>query len=205
MAETVTIVDYHAGNLTSVRLAVEKLGREALVTSEPEQVRAATRLIFPGVGAAGAAMGTLRGLDLDEAMHDYCRTGRPLLGICLGAQIILEHSGEDDVPCLGLIKGNTRRLDVPPEAKIPHMGWNHVRQVRRHPVWRGVEDDRQFYFVHSFAPVPDDPEAAIGTTDYYSLFVSALAHENIVACQFHPERSGRVGMALLDNFLRWEP
>jgi glutamine amidotransferase len=205
MTERVTIVDYHAGNLTSVRLAVEKLGREALVTSEPEHVRSATRLIFPGVGAAGAAMGTLRGLGLDAAMRDYCDTGRPLLGICLGAQIILEHSGEDDVPCLGLIEGCTRRLEVPPEAKIPHMGWNNVRQVRRHPIWHGIADDSQFYFVHSYAPAPADTEAAIGTTDYYCVFVSALARDNIVAFQFHPERSGRTGMALLDNFLRWEP
>lgn len=205
MAETVAIVDYRAGNLTSVRLAVERLGWAALVTDDPEQVRSASRLIFPGVGAAGAAMGTLRGLGLDEAVRDYWQTGRPLMGICLGAQIILGHSGEDDVPCLGLIEGRTRRIDVPPEAKIPHMGWNNVRQVRRHAIWRGVEDDAQFYFVHSFAPVPSDVEVTVGTTDYYNVFVSALARDNVVAFQFHPERSGRVGMKLLDNFLRWKP
>jgi len=147
----------------------------------------------------------VRSLGLAEAMHDYCRTGRPLLGICLGAQIILDHSAENDTACLGLIAGRTRRLDVPPDAKIPHMGWNTVRQVRPHPIWRGIGDDSHFYFVHSFAPEPADPEAAIGTTDYCRPFVSALARDGIVACQFHPERSGRAGMALLNNFLDWNP
>ena len=205
MPETVTIVDYDAGNLTSVRLAVERLGRAALVSADPDEVRAATRLIFPGVGAAGTAMATLTQRGLDAALRDYAAAGRPLLGICLGAQIILAHSEEDDVPCLGLVPGRTERLDVPPEAKVPHMGWNNVRQARPHAVWEGVADGAQFYFVHSFAPRPAASDAAIGTTDYHGEFVSALAQQNVVACQFHPERSGPVGMSFLENFLRWNP
>ncbi|MHC4592294.1 MAG: imidazole glycerol phosphate synthase subunit HisH [Planctomycetota bacterium] len=205
MSETVTIVDYHAGNLTSVRLAVEKLGRAAAVTSDPDEVDSASRLIFPGVGAAGAAMATLRSLGLDEAVVAYAASGRPLLGICLGAQIILEHSDEDDVRCLGLVKGSVERLQVPAEAKVPHMGWNEVEQVRRHPLYHGVADRSPFYFVHSYAPAPLEAAVTIGITDYHGRFVSALASENLAACQFHPERSGRIGLKLLDNFLRWKP
>jgi glutamine amidotransferase len=205
MPETVTIVDYRAGNLTSVRLAVEKLGRNALVTGEPEEVAFATRLIFPGVGAAEAAMNTLRSSGLDEALQQYAASGRPLLGICLGAQIILEHSDEGGVDCLGLVAGDVERLTVPPEAKVPHMGWNGVDQVRRHPVCHGLGDGSPFYFVHSYAPAPREESVVIGLTDYHGRFVSALAQGNIFACQFHPERSGRIGLRLLENFLRWDP
>ncbi len=205
MAETITIVDYHAGNLTSVRLAVEKLGRAALVTSDPEQVRAAERLIFPGVGAAEAAMDTLTGLGLDAALADYAATGRPMLGICLGAQIILDFSEEGNVDCLGLIPGRVERLEVPAGVKVPHMGWNEVAFEQPHPLWEGLESGLQFFFVHSFAPAPTAPSAAIGVTDYHGQFVSALAQENVAATQFHPERSGRVGLQVLENFLSWEP
>jgi glutamine amidotransferase len=205
MPDVITIVDYHAGNLTSVRLAVEKLGRAAVVTSDPDEVRAAGRLIFPGVGAAGAAMATLRSLGLDEAMRDYAASGRPMLGICLGAQIILECSEEDGAECLGIVAGSVERLAVPEGAKVPHMGWNEVEQHLPHPLWDGVADGACFYFVHSFAPSPADPESILGTTDYHGPFVSALAQGSVVATQFHPERSGRVGLRLLENFLDWSP
>ncbi len=205
MKGQVTIVDYHAGNLTSVRLAVQKLGHKARVTEKPEHVRVAPRLIFPGVGAAPAAMQQLREAGLDEALEEYCAAGRPMLGICLGAQIILDHSAEGDVPCLELVPGRVEELDVPQGAKVPHMGWNAVRQVRAHPIWQGIEDESQFYFVHSYRPCPTEAEDAAGLTEYHREFVSALARRNIVACQFHPERSGRVGLRLLDNFLKWNP
>ncbi len=205
MAEEVTIIDYHAGNLTSVRLAVERLGRSADVTSDPDRVRAAGRLIFPGVGSADAAMQTLRSLSLDKAIAEYAGTGRPLLGICLGAQIILEHSEEGDADCLGLIPGRVRMLDVPQDAKVPHMGWNEVEFVREHPIWEGVPTGSAFYFVHSYAPAPLDERLTIGSTDYYGSFTSALARDNLVACQFHPERSGRIGLNVLENFLSWNP
>ncbi len=204
MPELITIVDYHAGNLTSVRLAVERLGHGVLVTSAPDEVRTASRLIFPGVGAAGAAMTTLKTLSLDVALADYARSGRPLLGVCLGAQIILDYSAEDHTDCLGLVRGRVQLLQVPEGAKVPHMGWNEVTQVRPHAIWEGVKDRAQLYFVHSYAPVPDDEQAVLGVTDYYGRFVSALGQDNIVACQFHPERSGRVGLKILENFLRWK-
>jgi len=205
MSDIVTIVDYHAGNLTSVRLAVEKLGYRAAVTGDPGAVADASRLIFPGVGAATAAMDTLHAMGLGRTISAYARTGRPMLGICLGAQIILEHSQEGDTPCLGLIRGTAAKLDVPADAKVPHMGWNAVEQAREHPIWEGIENGSQFYFVHSYAPQPLDETVAVGVTDYHGRFVSALAQENIVACQFHPERSGRVGLRLLNNFLSWNP
>jgi glutamine amidotransferase len=205
MKETITIVDYRAGNLTSVRFAVEKLGHKALITSDPGAVRNATRLIFPGVGAAEAAMDTLASLGLTQALREYALTGRPMLGICLGAQIILDSSEEGDVPCLGLIPGRVARLSVPEGAKVPHMGWNIVEPVREHALWRGLEPESQFYFVHSFAPVPVSEDAAIGKTDYHGTFVSAIAQGNIAACQFHPERSGHVGLQVLENFLSWVP
>jgi glutamine amidotransferase len=205
MPEDVTIVDYRAGNLTSVRLAAEKLGRTAKITSDPAQIVHAERLIFPGVGAASAAMDTLRAMDLAQAIIGYAGSGRPMLGICLGAQVILEHSEEGDVKCLGLVKGAARKLKVPDQAKVPHMGWNAVEFVAQHPIWQGVADGSQFYFIHSYAPTPADPSVAIGVTDYHGRFVSALSKDNIVACQFHPERSGRAGLKVLGNFLSWNP
>jgi glutamine amidotransferase len=205
MVQIITIVDYHAGNLTSVRLAVEKLGHIAVTTSDPEEVGTAERLIFPGVGAAGAAMDTLRGLGLDEAMADYVATGRPLLGICLGAQVILDFSEEGNVECLGLVAGRVERLQVPAGVKVPHMGWNEVAFEQPHPLWKGLEGGLQYYFVHSYAPAPALKAMAIGTTDYHGLFVSALATDNVAATQFHPERSGRAGLKVLDNFLSWNP
>ncbi len=203
--QTVTVVDYRAGNLTSVRLALEKLGCRVNVTRSPDEVRAAERLVFPGVGAASAAMDTLHGMGLGEGLADYVQTGRPMLGICLGAQIILDYSEEGDTVCLGLIGGRANKLQVPPQAKVPHMGWNAVDFVNPHPIWRDVESGSQFYFVHSYAPAPSDPDAAIGHTDYYGVFSSALSQDNIVASQFHPERSGRVGLKVLSNFLSWNP
>ncbi len=202
---SVTIVDYKAGNLTSVRLAVEKVGCVAHVTDRPEEVLRAERLIFPGVGAAGTAMAVLRESGLAEALVDYAATGRPLAGICLGAQIVFERSAEDEAACIGLFSGSVEPLAVDASFKVPHMGWNGVEFVRGHPVWRGVPSGSQFYFVHSFVPVPAEAGIVIGRTDYCGAFASAVARENVVAFQFHPERSGRPGLRVLENYLRWEP
>ena len=203
--QKLVIVDYKAGNLTSVRLAVEKLGREAEVSGDPEAVRAADRLIFPGVGAAGSAMRTLRETGLAEAIVEYASSGRPMAGICLGAQIIFERSAEDQARCLGIMPGSVEPLEVGPEFKVPHMGWNAVEFDADHPVWEGLESGTQFYFVHSYAVVPASNELVIGRTDYDGDFVSAVAEENVVAFQFHPERSGRLGLRVLENFLDWMP
>lgn len=201
----VTIVDYKAGNLTSMRLGVEKLGFEALVTDCPQAVRDSARVIFPGVGAAGSAMAVLREGGLGDALVDFAASGRPLAGVCLGSQIIFERSAEGDEQCLGILPGSVEPLDVGPRFKVPHMGWNAVEFVRDHPVWDGLEDGPQFYFVHSYAPAPASDDLVIGRTDYDGPFASAVARENVVAFQFHPERSGRLGLHVLGNFLRWDP
>lgn len=205
MDELITIVDYEAGNLTSVRLALARLGRAGVITGEPDKVRRAERVIFPGVGTAPHVMERLRASGLGAALREYAACGRPLLGICIGAQMALSHSDEGDVECLKLIEGNVARLDVPPKAKVPHMGWNGVRRLRAHPLFDGIEDGSQFYFVHSYFLAPADESVVIGSTDYWGEFASAMAQGSVVATQFHPERSGRVGLRLLDNFLSWNP
>jgi glutamine amidotransferase len=208
--EPVTIVDYKAGNLRSVELAVRHLGREPIVTDDPARIESATRVIFPGVGAAGSALERIRGRGLDEALRAFVATGRPLLGICLGTQIIFEHSEEDDTVCLGILAGRVVRFPELLEEggarlKVPQMGWNAVRFVRAHPVWEGVECGSEFYFVHAYRPVPAEDELVIGRTRYGVEFASAVARENLVAFQFHPERSGPVGLKVLENFLGWSP
>jgi glutamine amidotransferase len=204
-SKQVCVVDYEAGNLTSVRLALEKLGWKAIITSDPETIRTASRLIFPGVGAASSAMDNLKSRGLGEAITSFARSGRPMLGICLGAQIIFDHSSEGDTECLGLLSGSVEKLDVSPEFKVPQMGWNTVEVERKHPVWEEIEAGVQFYFVHGYAVVPRSTDVVIGRTDYDGSFVSAVAQNNVVAFQFHPERSGRFGLHVLNNFLCWSP
>ena len=201
----VLIVDYGAGNLTSVRLALQRLGWEALVSERPEDVAVAGRVVFPGVGAAGSAMRRLRSSGLGQALVEYAASGRPMAGICLGAQIIFERSAEDEAECLGILPGKVEPFAPGPGLKVPHMGWNGVEFVAEHAVWEGIESGAQFYFVHSFAPVPAGREFVIGVTDYGGRFASAVATDNVVAFQFHPERSGRFGLRVLENFLRWDP
>ncbi len=203
MAETV-IIDYQAGNLTSVERAVEALGVPAEVTQDPDTVARARRIIFPGVGAAGKAMAILKEFGLDEALIQAHRRGVPILGICLGAQIILEHSEENDTPCIGLLPGRTRSLIFKPGLKIPHMGWNKVRLLRPHPVLAAVPPEADFYFVHGFYPSPADPDMVLGVTEYGVEFPSVIGRGNLVATQFHPEKSGRPGLTLLKNFLAWD-
>ncbi|MFH1090941.1 MAG: imidazole glycerol phosphate synthase subunit HisH [Pseudomonadota bacterium] len=206
----IAIIDYEAGNLTSVERAVRRLGFQAEVTRNPESILAAGRVIFPGVGAAGSAMASLKRLGLAEVLREVKRLGKPLLGICLGAQIILDSSEEDGgVECLGLLPGLTRRFpsglaEENRKLKIPHMGWNQVRLVREHPVLAGIRPDQEFYFVHSYYPDPAEEPAAIGWTDYGLSFASILARENLIAVQFHLEKSGRPGLNILDNFCRWD-
>jgi imidazole glycerol-phosphate synthase subunit HisH len=203
----VAIVDYGAGNLTSVRLAFEKIGVRAAITSVPGEIIAADRVVFPGVGSAGAAMQRLEQLRLSEALRDVVRKGTPFLGICLGAQIILDHSEEDGgIKCLGLIPGRVRLLrPADRTVKIPHMGWNSVVLSRRHPVFEGLKEGSEFYFVHSYYTVPLSQDIFLGETEYGGTkFVSAMGLANLVATQFHPERSGRLGLQLLENFSRWD-
>lgn len=208
MASDIVIIDYRAGNLTSVQLALQSLGVTARITSDPRALDAASRIIFPGVGAAGAAMSNLDALGFPAAIRAAVARGIPFLGICLGTQITLAHSEEDGgVDCLGLLPGNVVRFRPGNAAdKVPHMGWNRVRRLRNHPVFEGIPDESEFYFVHSYYPQPADADCRLGETTYADVaFSSVIGRGNLVATQFHPEKSGRLGLNLLKNFLAWEP
>ena len=196
----IVIVDYGAGNLRSVARAVAHAGYAPEVSSGIEDVLGADALIVPGVGAAADTMRNLRAHDLVEPIREYIASGRPFLGVCMGQQALLsvsEEGGEHE--CLGIIEGRVRKL--PPGQKIPHMGWNTVRQITPHPVFEGIPDDSYFYFVHSYAPDPADQSVVIGETEYGETFASVLARDNIVATQFHPEKSGEMGLRMYANFL----
>jgi len=209
MLKTVAIIDYDAGNLTSVACAIRHLGREPVVTQDPAEVRAAERVIFPGVGAAGAAMENLRQLQLDRAIEDVFESGKPVLGICVGYQVILEHSEEDQgTDCLGILKGKVKRFRFAPGVvrKIPHMGWNEVRFENHHPVFQDLPEGSQFYFVHSYYPLPKDAAVVQGTAvDGGVQLAAAMANRNLPAVQFLPEKSGQPGLRILENFLTWKP
>ena len=202
----IAIVDYKAGNLTSVRLAFKALGVEAEVTSDPEKVKTAERVVFPGVGAAGAAMKNLDALGLADALKEVAAGGTPFLGICLGTQILFERSEEDGgTKTLGILPGSVPRFETADRwEKVPEIGWNQVRIVRGHPLLDGIKDGTEFYFVHSYYPKPADPALVIGETEYAGVrFASMVGRGNVAATQFHPEKSGRIGLRLLKNFLTW--
>ena len=199
------VVDYDAGNLMSVRRACREVGVEAEVSADPARIRAAARIIFPGVGAAGSAMRSLTASGVGPALVDAFHAGTPILGICLGLQISLEHSEENDTRTLGLLPGEVRRFQLDdPALKVPHMGWNAVRVVRPHPVLAGIAEDDEFYFVHAYRPVPAQRRHVLAESVYEGAFCSALGSANYVATQFHPEKSGRVGLRLLARFTEWD-
>jgi len=203
----IAIIDYRAGNLTSVRLALDALHVQSRITDDPARIRDAERVVFPGVGAAGAAMANLVAGRLVEAIHDVVSRRVPFLGICLGTQIALDRSDEDGgVECLGLLPGNVRPFaPVDPWDKVPQMGWNSVTLRREHPLFEGIESGSEFYFVHSYYPEPEDAACILGTTRYAGVdFASVLGAGNLVATQFHPEKSGKTGLRLLGNFCRWD-
>lgn len=205
----IAIIDYKAGNLTSVKRALDYLGQESVITSDFSQIIGADRVIFPGVGAAGKAVSDLKAGRLDTALKQAFRAGKPILGICLGTQIILEASQENNAECLGLVKGmvlkfpdDLRNADGR-KLKVPHMGWNSVELKTGHPLFEGVEPDSEFYFVHSYYPAPESGNKILGETNYGITFTSVILSDNLVAVQFHPEKSGRPGLKILDNFCRW--
>ena len=200
----VVVIDYQAGNITSVVRSLRALGVESTVTESPETVLQARRVIFPGVGAAGEAMAILTRRGLDQALSEVFSRHIPILGICLGAQIVLEHSEENDTRCLGLIPGRTLALPRTPGHKIPHMGWNGVDFQGSHPVFSGLPAGAEYYFVHSFYPQPREAAMVVGTTEHGIRFPSAIGRKNLVATQFHPEKSGRYGLKILENFLAWD-
>lgn len=201
----ITILDYGAGNLRSVVRACRALDMESVVVQNPDGLRDAERIIFPGVGAAPTAMENLERLGVVEALTEAVGRGVPTLGICVGAQVALERSEEGDTPCIGIIKGNTRLFKLAdPSLKVPHIGWNEVRVKRPHSLLEGLNPGDEFYFVHSYYLDPVEPERVYATTDYGGEFASAIGQDNFFATQFHPEKSGRFGLELLARFARWE-
>lgn len=197
----IVVVDYGAGNLRSVAKALAALGHPVQVTDAPAAVAAARALVLPGVGAAADTMRNLRARGLDTAVRDYLASGRPFLGVCMGLQALFTGSEEGGwQPCLDIVPGRVRRL--PPGQKVPHMGWNQVRQARPHPLFAGIPDGAYFYFVHSFYVEPADPAVIIGHTEYGIEFASAIAQGHVLGTQFHPEKSGAVGLRLYANFVR---
>ena len=200
MAAKIVIVDYGAGNLRSVARAVAHVGGDADVTQDPGDVASAEALIVPGVGAAADTMRNLREHGMVEPVREYIESGRPFFGVCMGQQALLTLSEEGgEHACLDVIHGRVKKL--PPGQKVPHMGWNTVRQRRAHPIFEGIPDDSYFYFLHSYYPEPDDEDVVIGETEYGVTFASVLARDNVVATQFHPEKSGEMGLRMYANFL----
>jgi glutamine amidotransferase len=215
MTRTVAVVDYGMGNLRSVSQAVAHVAREAdvkvIVTANPEEVLLAERVVLPGQGGMRDCMRELLDSGLQQAVLEALRT-KPVLGVCVGMQMLLDHSEEQDTPGLGVIGGRVRRFRLEgrlqPDGsrfKVPQMGWNRVRQARPHPLWGGVDDGAWFYFVHSYHAAPANPDHSVGETDYGLVFTSALARDNIFATQFHPEKSAADGLKLYRNFLQWKP
>ncbi|MBU1170333.1 MAG: imidazole glycerol phosphate synthase subunit HisH [Proteobacteria bacterium] len=207
----IAIIDYDAGNLTSVARALSFLGFDNVVTSSPDQIFAADRVIFPGVGSAGSAMASLKRLGMDRVLNDIYQSEKPLLGICLGTQIILGHSEEHNTPCIGIVEGNVLQFDPKGKEsdgspiKIPHMGWNRVNIITPHPILSGLTPEDEFYFVHSYYPAPQSMDHCLGMTFYGVEFASIIGCRNLIATQFHPEKSGRAGLRILKNFCEWTP
>ena len=199
------IVDYDAGNLRSVQRACTEVGLAATISDDPEAIRRADRIIFPGVGAAGSAMQSIRKSGVDVALEYAFRSGVPILGICLGLQISLEFSEENDQMTLGFLPGKVCRFQLSNrDLKIPHMGWNEIEVQRWHPLLEGINDGDEFYFVHSFFPEPENPTTIFASAQHEREFCCAAGLDNFFGTQFHPEKSGRVGLGLLDRFRNWD-
>ena len=220
MAQTIAIVDYGMGNLRSVYQAFHHVAPDAnvLIAHTPEEIISAERVVLPGQGAMPDCMKHLEESGLLEALLDAAKN-KPLLGVCVGEQMLFDQSAEVRAnpssawtPCLGLIPGQVRRFELAgklqPDSsayKVPHMGWNQVRQDRQHPLWNGIPDLTSFYFVHSYYVVPQRKEDIAGSTEYGDWFTSAVARDNIFATQFHPEKSAEYGLKLYKNFVSWQP
>lgn len=197
----IVIIDYQMGNLRSVQKACERVNAAAQITADPRRVEQAEKVILPGVGAFQDAIAELRRRELVEPIRGAIAAGKPFLGICLGLQLLFERSFEDgEHEGLGVLAGEVRRFAVPRELKVPHMGWNSVRQTQKSRLWDGVGDGEYFYFVHSYCAVPADESLIAGTAEYPQPFCAAIARDNLFATQFHPEKSQQAGLQLLRNF-----
>ena len=201
MDKLIAIIDYGAGNLRSVANAVKKLGYYPRVTSEPGEVLDVAAVILPGVGAAADTMNSLEKLGMTDSIWQLIQQRRPLFSVCVGLQILLSGTEEGGWhECLDIIPGKVRRL--PQGLKIPHIGWNQVKQRFTHPVFEGIPDEANFYFVHSYYAEPEDISVVAGTTSYGVSMCSVLIKDNLIATQFHPEKSGKHGLKMYDNFLK---
>ncbi len=199
------IVDYDAGNLRSVQRACHEVDIDAFISSDPEDILKADKVIFPGVGSAVSAIDTLHQRGHFEALGEAFRSGKPILGICLGSQIVLGYTEEGEKECLTLVEGACHRFDFKDRVlKIPHIGWNEVEILRPHPMLSRVKSGDEFYFVHSYYAKPMDKDSVIGKTTYGIEFCSILAKDNLFATQFHLEKSGEKGLSVLAEFARWE-
>ena len=209
--QKIVVIDYGMGNLRSVAKALEFVAREnalpvvVSVSSSPQQVADADRVVFPGQGAMPDCMRYLRESGLEEAVR-RAAVSKPFFGVCVGMQMLFDRSEEGDTAGLGLFGGTVKRFR-PAQAsqKVPHMGWNTVRQTRSHRLWQDTVNDERFYFVHSYFCEPTDPLATVATTDYAGTFTAAIARDNVFATQFHPEKSHRAGLTIYKNFLSWMP
>ena len=213
--QTIAVIDYGMSNLRSVTKALEHVSENAkvIVSDRSDEILSADRVVFPGQGAARDCMHELRHHELPEVVREAA-AGKPFLGICMGMQVLLEHSqegGEAGTTLLGIVPGEVKRFasgmtdpDHGDRLKIPQMGWNQVHQETAHPLWRGITDDSRFYFVHSYYVEPNDPAVVTGSTGYGHRYCSVLARDNLFAAQFHPEKSQHAGLELLANFVRWD-
>ncbi|HYB50277.1 MAG TPA: imidazole glycerol phosphate synthase subunit HisH [Burkholderiaceae bacterium] len=207
----IAIADFGMGNLRSVQQALGRVAPQvpACITSDPEAIDAAERIVLPGQGAMPDCMRNLAASGLEPALR-RALASRPVLAVCIGEQMLFDRSEEGDTPGLGVIAGRVVRLAASVDErglrrKIPHMGWNRVRQTQRHPLWEGIADESYFYFVHSYYVDPEQPSVIAGTTDYGGIFTCAVAQDNIFAVQFHPEKSAAAGLRIYANFVCWKP
>lgn len=211
---SVAVIDYGMGNLHSVAKALEKVGEgvDIKVTADAQIILSADRVVLPGVGAMRDCMGEIIRLGLDKVIHEFVASGKPLFGVCVGMQVLLESSAENNgVKCLGVLPGQVeyfgddlKDLKTGEKLKIPHMGWNQVHQETEHPMWDGIAQDARFYFVHSYYAQPGNPDLIAASTNYGFPFTSAVSKDNVFAVQFHPEKSQNAGLALYANFLKWD-
>jgi glutamine amidotransferase len=192
------IIDYGVGNLLSLKCALEKVGLSVTVGLSPQQIKKADAIALPGVGNFSAAAAKLDAVS--EALMDTVKSGTPVFGICLGLQLFFQDSEEGAGKGLALFEGRSVRL--PSSVKVPHMGWNTLRMVKQNEIWEGIDDEAYVYFVHSLYPVPVDKEIVCAETDYGATFISAIASKNVYGTQFHPEKSGDIGLKILKNFAK---
>lgn len=204
----IVVINYEAGNIRSVQRALQAVAgpqSSVEITADPYKIREAYAVVFPGQGAAGQCMSNLNQTHLGEIVRERISSGRPFMGVCVGLQLLFSHLEEDDTTGLGVLAGEVRRFPDRPGLKVPQIGWNAVKQIKPSPLWESVPDDSYFYFVHSYYPdpAPQVYDSVVGLTDYGFDFASAFTRDNWMATQFHPEKSGKLGLQLYTNFLKF--